>query len=286
MKKNKTTKLAVPVKRTAPVHVLVSKPAYNTQVDKKKVLNNGQFHKFTIRRKKHSIKTLAQKNRQTAVGHTFYREAGRKVKQTSAPLAVQRFTEGLSPSGTGILETSNLHNKGVTGSLASYKQYFAKKQWYYDKRAPIPGGNAKLSTGFMRKNKFYKKIFASYGLFKKYQGFNKKAMNKQHRNMASHMNTNSFQVVNDWGCNRALMHMDSLFKSTMRKSGVMLNLYHNKIRQSYTLNGKVVRKKNFVQKHGNKAFQKDRDFCILMKKNNCKLNFILFVALETPFGKR
>ena len=254
------------------------------QLYKKKVLNSGQFHKFTVKTKNHYNKTFYpnQNSRQETGGKVFYIEAARKVKQTRPQCAIypRGFPKAKTPKSFSvkIIKTSVINNKGVTGSLAGYKQYFAKKQWYYDKRAPIPGGNPKLSIGFMRNNKFYKKTFASYGLFKKYQAFNKKAMNKQHRNMASPINTKSFQVVNDWGCNRALMHMDSLFNSTMRKSGVMLNNSLNKIRQSYTLNGKAVRKKDFVQKHRKKAFQKDRDFCVQMK-NHERLNLILFIQL-------
>lgn len=229
------------------------KPTYNNQVDRKKVLNNGQFHKYPARRKKHSINVPSkyQKINQLSASQAFYREAGRKLKQIRA-------------------STLQTPGKGAIDSLAGYKKYTANKHWYYDKRAPIPGGNAKLSTGFRRKNKFYKKIIVSYVVFKKYWGFNKKAMNKQYRNTSqSVQRTNgtkrgSLNKVEPFN-NRLLMHRDSLFNSTMRKNGLMLNPYQNNIRQFYVLNGKAVRKKNFVQKHANKAYQKDRDFCLQTK---------------------
>lgn len=56
----------------------------------------------------------------------------------------------------------------VSNNFKKYILYFKKKTWYTDKAAPIPGGNQKLSTGFVRKDKFYKKIFRAYRLFKTY----------------------------------------------------------------------------------------------------------------------
>jgi hypothetical protein len=56
----------------------------------------------------------------------------------------------------------------ASNNFKKYILYFKKKTWYTDKAAPIPGGNQKLSTGFVRKEKFYKKIFIAYILFKTY----------------------------------------------------------------------------------------------------------------------
>jgi hypothetical protein len=56
----------------------------------------------------------------------------------------------------------------ASNNFKKYILYFKKKTWYTDKAAPIPGGNQKLSTGFVRKEKFYKKIFRAYRLFKTY----------------------------------------------------------------------------------------------------------------------
>ena len=50
-----------------------------------------------------------------------------------------------------------------------YKLYLAKKNWIFEKAAPIPGGNRKLSIGFVKKHKkFYKNTFLAYKVFKTY----------------------------------------------------------------------------------------------------------------------
>jgi hypothetical protein len=92
-----------------------------------------------------------------------------------------------------------------------YLQYFKKKTWYTDKAAPIPGGNQKVSTGFVRKNKFYKKIFRAYRLFKTYMSNNKKDLKKVCIKSMHNRNNTDFSII---------MHMDSIIYSTMRKSMV------------------------------------------------------------------
>lgn len=102
--------------------------------------------------------------------------------------------------------------------LKKYKLYFGKKAWHFDKAAPIPGGNHKLSTGFVRKNKFYKKIFTAYQFFKKHYTFNKKAMIKAYRKRNSNRRMGTcFADAQTHGCREfsILMQMDSLYNSSM-----------------------------------------------------------------------
>jgi hypothetical protein len=63
--------------------------------------------------------------------------------------------------------------------------------------------------------------------------------------------------------------MDSLFNSSMSKRAFQLKPglssrmpSQNRTISSYFLNGKYVRKKNFVLYRSSKAIQKDGDFCI------------------------
>ena len=153
-----------------------------------------------------------------------------------------------------VAETTQVQSN----NFRKYVLYFKKKAWYTDKAAPIPGGNPKLSTGFVRKQKFYKKIFRAYRLFKTYQTFNKKAMNKQYRKRATVRKAVCFAKANSMEFS-ILMHMDSLFHSSMRKSSLILN--PQRVFGSYFLNGKYATKKNFVLYRRNKAYQKDGDFC-------------------------
>lgn len=164
-----------------------------------------------------------------------------------------------------------------------YLQYFKKKTWYTDKAAPIPGGNQKVSTGFVRKNKFYKKIFRAYRLFKTYMSNNKKDLKKVCIKSMHNRNNTDFSII---------MHMDSIIYSTMRKSMVQSSPRYgyadgaqhwprHKLapgRQAkpleigispYFLNGKYVTKKNFVLYRKNKIRTirayglKDGDICIV-----------------------
>jgi hypothetical protein len=59
-----------------------------------------------------------------------------------------------------------------------------------------------------------------------------------------------------------LMLMDSLFCSSMCKSGLVLNKHEKDIFSYYYNNGKSVHKKNFYLAKSNKAINKDGDFCI------------------------
>lgn len=159
-----------------------------------------------------------------------------------------------------ISRNSNLSpflQKRSTAQQANFRKYvffFKKKAWYRDKAAPIPGGNQKLSLGFVQKQKFSKKIRRAYLLFKTYQTFNKKAMNKQYRKRAKSNfkqgNLTEFSI---------LMHIDSLFGICSCKRSFMFN--PKRASHFYFLNGKYVTKKVFFLYRRNKAFQKDGDFC-------------------------
>ena len=196
---------------------------------------------------------------------------GSKRRKLQSPKKISLATFKQSYGSTNFISAySNKVQKAftTTGSRTSlvqsnnyrkYVLYFKKKAWYTDKAAPIPGGNPKLSTGFARKQKFYKKIFRAYRLFKTYQTFNKKRLNKQYRkrvrpcfNLAMPVSANSMEFS-------ILMHMDSLFHSSMRKSSFILN--PQRVFGSCFLNGKYATKKGFVLYRRNKAFQKDGDFC-------------------------
>ena len=76
------------------------------------------------------------------------------------------YTNSPSAKRSGFARGANAPK--ASNNFKKYILYFKKKTWYTDKAAPIPGGNQKLSTGFVRKEKFYKKIFRAYRLFKTY----------------------------------------------------------------------------------------------------------------------
>ena len=231
--------------------------------------------------KRRKIQTLKKIN-QGFAKHSYAYSPGGLTTQSS-PASVTRLVE----QGPALLRWQRLSN-----NFKKYILYFKKKTWYTDKAAPIPGGNQKLSTGFVRKEKFYKKIFRAYRLFKTYQNFNKKRLKKQCAK--SRLNKDSIQFS-------TIMHMDSLFYSSMRKSRLrhrvpsvwqvdgaalqpcpaqqsQLSLagqaaYDNQVisKSPYFLNGKYVTKKNFVLYRTNKGLthrvsarcrQKDGDFCI------------------------
>jgi hypothetical protein len=87
-----------------------------------------------------------------------------------------------APGRITVQSTAGLHSRELSpktsNNFKKYILYFKKKTWYTDKAAPIPGGNQKLSTGFVRKEKFYKKIFRAYRLFKTYMNLSKKRLKK------------------------------------------------------------------------------------------------------------
>lgn len=193
--------------------------------------------------------TTARKKQLLMKNSIYLAETGRKVKQAKRSSAI-------------ISNTQRAKNKAENTNFKKYKLYFNKKNWIFEKAAPIPGGNQKLSTGFVKKHKkFYKNTFQAYKVFKTYQAFNKKAMNKQYRKTNRDIR-NSMDFS-------ALMLMDSLFNSSMRKRAFQLKPgiasrmpSQNRTISSYFLNGKYVRKKNFVLYRSSKAIQKDGDFCI------------------------
>ncbi len=88
---------------------------------------------------------------------------------TNSPggLNSRELSRGLRPSALALPE-QRANAPKASNNFKKYILYFKKKTWYTDKAAPIPGGNQKLSTGFVRKEKFYKKIFRAYRLFKTY----------------------------------------------------------------------------------------------------------------------
>jgi hypothetical protein len=59
-----------------------------------------------------------------------------------------------------------------------YKLYYKQKVWYIDKAALLPGANTKFMTIFVQKNKFYKKIYSAYKVFKTIYAFSKKSLIK------------------------------------------------------------------------------------------------------------
>lgn len=145
----------------------------------------------------------------------------------------------------------------VTNNFKKYKLYFKKKVWYMDKAAPIPGGNMKLSMGFVKKHKkMVANTLMAYKFLNRFLAiFNKKRSKKQY-NRTNRDIRNSVDFS-------ALMQMDSLFHSSMRKTALILKPQDKNIACSYFLNGKYVIKKNFVLYRSIKAIQKDGDFCIM-----------------------
>lgn len=164
-----------------------------------------------------------------------------------------------------------LHHKAITlpvsrsqsKNFKKYKLYFKKKAWYADKAAPIPGGNQKLSMGFVKKHKkFYKNTLLAYKFFNSfYFIFNKKRTKKQFQKINSGYMHGHTHIQNSMNFS-ALMLMDSLFHSSMCKRALILKPQEKNITSSYFLNGKYVRKKNFVLYRSMRAIQKDGDFCI------------------------
>lgn len=136
-----------------------------------------------------------------------------------------------------------------------YKLYYKQKVWYRDKAALLPGANTKFITAFVQKNKFYKKIYSAYKVFKKYYSFSKKNLLKLYKNRVKNSYTNSMEFS-------MLMLMDSLYSSSMCKSGLVLNKHEKDIFRNYYSNGQSVHKKNFYLAKSNKAINKDGDFCI------------------------
>lgn len=151
----------------------------------------------------------------------------------------------------GFLKSQNHRN-----SFKKQKLFFKKKSWYMDKAAPIPGGNQKLSMGFVKKyKKFNKNTLLAYKELNKFLFvFNKKMTKKQYRKTNRDIRSSL-----DFS---ALMQMDSLFHGCMRKAAFQLKPQEKNMTCSYFLNGKNARKKNFVLYRSTKAIQKDGDFCI------------------------
>ena len=207
--------------------------------------------------------TTARKKALSMKNSIYLAEIGRKVKQAKR----SSLTPAAAPKVI-ISNTQKAQNKAFNTNFKKYKLYLAKKNWIFEKAAPIPGGNRKLSIGFVKKHKkFYKNTLQAYKVFKRYQAFNKKAMNKQYRK-TNRVHSKDFS---------AFMAMDSLFNSSMRKRAFLYKPgYPSAWAQpqpgpgrsparsisSYFLNGKYVRKKNFVLYRSSKAVQKDGDFCI------------------------
>lgn len=233
------------------------------------------------------------------IKNTAYQgEIGRKVelskrrkiktqKKISMGFVSNSYTN--SPGGLNSRELNrglrpSANTPKASNNFKKYILYFKKKTWYTDKAAPIPGGNQKLSTGFVRKEKFYKKIFRAYRLFKTYQNLSKKRLKKQCVKSSTNKNQREFSTI---------MHMDSLFYCRMGKSRLkattatgatryatnrelsaglcppLLRFADGPINRSpYFLNGKYITKKNFVLYRKNKVLThrasglKDGDFCI------------------------
>ena len=196
---------------------------------------------------------------------------------TNSPggLSSRELSRGLRPSIhplCGKAEKRCANAPKVSDNFKKYILYFKKKTWYTDKAAPIPGGNQKLSTGFVRKEKFYKKIFRAYRLFKTYQNLSKKRLKKQCVKSSRTKDQREFSTI---------MHMDSLFYCRMGKSRLKATTATGATRYAtnrelsvpinrspYFLNGKYITKKNFVLYRKNKVLThrasglKDGDFCI------------------------
>jgi hypothetical protein len=111
-----------------------------------------------IRSRVNPKKTRANKNNMGRYGQKFYYgEIGRKVGQSKRP----------------FLQTPT-NNK--VSSYKEYKLYYKQKVWYRDKAALLPGANIKFMTAFVQKNKFYKKIYSAYKIFKVYYALSKKGL--------------------------------------------------------------------------------------------------------------
>lgn len=170
----------------------------------------------------------------------------------------------ISQSKTPYLQTSKNNKASI---YKEYKLYYKQKVWYRDKAALLPGANTKFITAFVQKNKFYKKIYSAYKVFKKYYYLSKKSLLKQYKNRAqnSHACSNGSALSGAQANSMEfsmLMLMDSLYSSSMCKSGLVLNKHEKDIFRNYYSNGKSVHKKNFYLAKSNKAINKDGDFCI------------------------
>lgn len=147
-----------------------------------------------------------------------------------------------------------------------YKLYYKQKVWYRDKAALLPGANTKFITAFVQKNKFYKKMYSAYKVFKTIYAFSKKSLVKQYKNRAK----NSYACSNGAQANSMefsmLMLMDSLYSSSRCKSGLVLNKHEKDIFKNYYSNGKSVHKKNFYLNKRAIAINKDGDFSIGVNK--------------------
>lgn len=262
--------------------------------------NNKDFHKKkhfhrvqqeAVPKQQQTIRSTSQKAQKNTA---FFGEVGRKIsinKRGFLQTPKKRITNSFQNSykSTQVSTTTFEYFK-------KYKLYFGKKAWHFDKAAPIPGGNHKLSTGFVRKNKYYKKIFRAYQFLKKYYTFNKKAMIKAYRKRNSSRRM-SFAQMNSSVDFAILTQMDSLYNSTMCKIGFIQNPKQKRTTKDFLLNGKAVQrsaqKKNFVQFQRNNrsssAVQKDGDFCI-RKAKSCNNLFIdlfsfdFFLILKIPLG--
>lgn len=145
-----------------------------------------------------------------------------------------------------------------------YKLYYKQKVWYRDKAALLPGANIKFTSAFVQKNKFYKKIYIAYKVFKKMYSFPKKSLLKLYKNSyaCGEATAISGAMANSMEFSM-LMLIDSLNSSSMYKSGLVLNKREKDIfKNYYSNNGKSVHKKKFYQAKSIRAINKDGDFCI------------------------
>lgn len=146
----------------------------------------------------------------------------------------------------------------VNNKISIYKEYklfYKQKVWYRDKAAGLPGANIKFITAFVQKNKFYKKIQSAYKIFKNYYSLSKKSLQKLYKKRNKNLYENSMEYS-------VLIQLDSLYSSSMCKSGLVQNKHEKDIFKNYYSNGQSVYKKNFFLDKRTKAIHKDGDFCI------------------------
>ena len=143
-----------------------------------------------------------------------------------------------------------------------------------DKAAPIPGGNKKLSMGFVKKHKkmAVNTLIAYKFLNRYFANFNKKRNKKQYKKTNRDIRNSA-----DFS---ALMQMDSLFHSSMRKTALLLKPQDKSVSSSYFLNGKYVITKNFALYRSTRAIQKDGDFCIGQSSLSCAPTLTLLHQLH------
>lgn len=187
----------------------------------------------------------------------FQGEIGRKIKQSKSLLLIIPkkvpfgfFIESYKGSKYNQSSANSLF-PGKMGSLGC-------KIWYIDKAAMLPGANMKLSTGFNKKNKVYKKIYSAYLLFKTYLALSKKERVNQYNNTNKGIQTNQ-------RCFSLLVQIDSLFNLCQCKSGLVLNSSIKNRIKNYILNGKSIAKKSFYLSKKAKGIVKDGSFCIAQK---------------------